>query len=73
MNNFNRITIIYVIASTIHTMFQILTHGYFFLFLEPHTIITKLNNTIITIIDEISMMTSNMMCYTTTFETKNEY
>ena len=49
-------------ASTVHTMFRIPTHGYLSVLHEPSLILTTLKNADVIIIDEISMMTSNMLC-----------
>ena len=49
-------------ASTIHTVFRIPTHGYLSMLPKPSPVLTKLNNANVIIIDEMSMMTSNMLC-----------
>jgi len=46
------------IATIVHIAFCIATHGYF----EPHNVIQKLESTNVIVIDEMSMMTSNMLC-----------
>ena len=49
-------------VSTVHIVFRIPTHGYLFVLPEPSPILTKLKNADVIIIDEMSMMTSNMLC-----------
>lgn len=50
------------LASTIHIVFCIPTHGYLFGVPKPSSILTKLKNGNIISIDEMSIMTSNMLC-----------
>ena len=49
-------------ASTVHTIFRIPTHGYLSVLPELNLVLTKLMNADIIIIDEMSMMTNNMLC-----------
>ena len=49
-------------ASIVHAVFRIPTHGYLFVLHEPSPVLTKLKNANVIIIDEMSMMTSNMLC-----------
>jgi len=49
-------------ASTVHTTFHIPTHNYLSVFHEPNPILTRLKNANIIIINEMSMMTDNMLC-----------
>jgi hypothetical protein len=49
-------------ASTIHTVFRIPTHGYLSVLPKLNPVLTKLKNAYVIIIDEMSMMTSNMLC-----------
>jgi hypothetical protein len=50
------------IATTMHTAFCIATHGYLFFPFELRNVIQKFKSTNVIIIDEMSMMTSNMLC-----------
>jgi hypothetical protein len=49
-------------TTTMHTTFYIPTCGYLFVLLEPHNVIEKLKSRFVIIIDEMSMMTSTMVC-----------
>ncbi len=46
----------------VYTAFHIPTHGYLSILPKPHNVIEKLKSTNVIIIDEMSMMTSNMLC-----------
>jgi hypothetical protein len=52
-------------ATILHTTIYIPTRGYLFILLEPRNVIKKLKSTNVSIIDEMSMMISTMLC---TFE-----
>jgi len=49
-------------VTTIHTTFHILVRGYLSIFLEFNNIIEKLKIANVIIIDEMSLMTSNILC-----------
>jgi hypothetical protein len=49
-------------ACTTHIQFRILVHGYFFTLLKPSNILQTLKNVHVIIIDEMSMVTSTMLC-----------
>jgi hypothetical protein len=47
---------------TTHTAFRIPTCEYLLVLLEPHNVKEKLKSTNVIVIDEMSMMTNNMLC-----------
>jgi len=59
-----------LIPTTMYNVIYIPTCGYLFILLELHNAIEKLKSTNVIIIDEMSMMTSTMLCTSNNFLNK---